>query len=49
MIFYGCSGVQGKDLGGTAVQGGDIGEENADVAREWDIGGEIQGEPLNTV
>ena len=24
MIFYGCSVVYGKDLGGTAVHGGDI-------------------------
>jgi hypothetical protein len=25
IIFYVCSGVYGKDLGGTAVYGGDIG------------------------
>jgi hypothetical protein len=27
MVFYDYSGVEGKDLGGTAVQGGDIGEK----------------------
>lgn len=39
MIFYGCSGVYGKNLGGTAIESGDIKEERLLTWR--DIGGEI--------
>jgi hypothetical protein len=36
IIFYVCSGLHGKDLGGTAIQDGDIGGKRT---LTWHVGG----------